>query len=183
MRRSARTFVPAAAFAALLAAGCASVDVTAPGDMAAGDAPIRTSATSYTLHATGGGYGVDIPIRFHNVTGRTLYIVNCHSILVPVLEKRVGDAWQPWWSGVTPLCLSPPIVIRPGEVLERTLPVWGALPGRNTMPAWEDQQIEGTYRIVMTSVVFNYRDSAATPGFGESVPLEYRVSNEFELRR
>jgi hypothetical protein len=171
----------ALAVASLAGAGCTSIETSGPGDAAGLDAPIATSAGEYTLAPSNSGLAVDIPIRFHNVTGRTLSIVNCRGGLAPVLERRVGGGWEPFWHGVQLQCLSPPIVIPAGEWIDRTVQVWGALPQSNMAPQFASGDVAGTYRIVLHSVVFDY--DSGRPGFGTPVPLEQRISNTFELRR
>lgn len=165
------------------AAGCAAADITSLASLSAGqDPPIRTDAASYQFRAWGhNGVAADIPIRFHNVTGRTLHIVNCHGQLAPVLQKRVGDEWQDFWSPVLLMCLSSPIVIPAGRTLERTIQVYGTLPSGNSSPEFRSDDVDGTYRIVLGSIVLNY--DSRRQQFGDPVPIEYRVSNEFELRR
>jgi hypothetical protein len=166
-----------------LLASCSAGDITSlPNIQPGAEPPIRTDALSYELQAWGrNGVATEIPIRFHNVTRRDLYIVNCHGMLAPVLQKRVDGEWQSFWAPVLPMCLSSPIRIRPGHVLERVVAVYGALPPSNIAPEFAGADVEGTYRMVLTSVVLNY--DAYRQDFGDPVPLEYRVSNEFELRR
>jgi hypothetical protein len=173
--------LPPAILLAVLMAACSSRDTVGPADSAAGEPPITTDAQAYTLVADEHGFRTEIAIRFRNVTPRKMYIVNCHQILAPTLEKRVGDAWQPFWHGSTPLCLTPPIVIRAGDVLERTLRIWGSVPPASSHPQFASPDVEGTYRLVLHAVVFAYNPDRE--GFGEPVPLQYRVSNEFTLHR
>jgi hypothetical protein len=166
----------------LITGGCGTAEPLSPADRGAGSStPIMTDAGDYVVRQQASGMAVDIVIRFQNQSTSRMYIVNCHSILAPVLEKRVGEDWVPYWRGITPLCLSSPIVVRPGASIERELRIWGALPGTNQAPQWESADVEGTYRIVLGSVVYRYDDRRQ--GFGDTVPLELRVSNEFTLRR
>jgi hypothetical protein len=165
-----------------LAAGCSTVDVTGlRGTMLPGETPIQTDADSYTLREQGGGLATEIDIRFENRTGRTIYVVNCHGSLAPVLEKRVGNEWVPYWRPAQLMCLSPPIEIRAGEVITPTIRVWGAMPNTNQGPTWTSSDVEGTYRLVLGALVHDY--TTIGQSFGQPVPLEFRVSNEFTLRR
>ncbi|UCC47343.1 MAG: hypothetical protein JSV41_07460 [Gemmatimonadota bacterium] len=78
--------------------------------------------------------------------------------------------------------VAPPEVERDttgGVLVVDTLHVWGALPGHNAGPEFKSDDVEGVYRIVMHRVVFNYDEDQT--GFGDPVPLEYRVSNHFVL--
>ena len=141
--------------------------------------PIQTDATLYELRLDWVGLATDIPLRWENRAADTLYIVNCRGALAPVLEKEVADGWEAFWSPVLLACLSPPIVMEPGDVLVDTLHVWGALPGHNAGPEFKSDDLEGIYRIVMDNVVFHYDEDRQ--GFGDDVPLEYRVSSSFAL--
>jgi hypothetical protein len=145
--------------------------------------PISTSAAEYVLQSSGGGWATNIPITFRNVTDATLYIVNCHQGLAPELEKRTAGGWEPFWSGVQLQCLSPPMVIERGDSLSATIVIWGALPGGNMAPTFRRAELDGTYRIVLGSVVHNYDSSYSAGRFGDPVPIEHRVSNTFQLRR
>jgi hypothetical protein len=142
-------------------------------------APVQTDATFYSLREDGVGLATEIPLSYENQTADTLYIVNCRGQLAAVLEKKVDGGWEEFWWPTLLDCLSPPIVIEPSGVLVDTLHVWGAPPGHNVAPEFKSDDVEGVYRIVMHDVVFNY-DSNRT-GFGDPVPLEYRVSNLFVL--
>lgn len=162
-----------------LLAGCEG-DITPPEVGRDTTAPVQTDATFYLLRKDWVGLTTEIALSYENQAADTLYIVNCNRLLPAVLEKRVDGDWERFWAPILPRCLSPPIVIEPGGVLIDTLHVWGALPGYNVGPAFKSEDVEGVYRIVMHEVVFHYEDR---PGFGDSVPLEYRVSNSFVLWR
>lgn len=170
------------AAAALVLAACATGEPLAPLELAdAGGehAPIRTDAATYVLRPYLSGYGTDIGIRFENRSQSRMYAVNCQQQLAPVLQKKLHGEWVTWWSPVLLGCLSAPIVLQPGEVLERRLQVWGALPGTNWAPQWQSAELDGTYRVVLSSLVYNYTDQGQR--FGDPVPLSLRVSNEFTL--
>lgn len=171
-------------FAAAVCVSCARqpLDLDAAAAVE-GDAPLVTSAGAYVLTESGGGFATEIPVTFHNVTGATLYIVNCRGALAPTLERQTDAGWQRFWTSVQLLCLSPPIVIAPNASIADTVRVWGALPGRNAEPSFRDEDLDGTYRIVLDNVVHNYDASHTAGRFGDPVPLEQRVSNTFRLRR
>ena len=165
----------------LLPSGCRLDMLSVGGSAGDDDAPIRTDTRQYTLREEGVGLGTDIDITFRNHSGRTIYLVNCNGLLAPVLEKRVGGEWVPFWSPVLPQCLSEPITIEPGATIARRLQVWGALPGNNWGPEWKSPDVAGTYRIVLHSAVHDYNPNAYP--FGPEVALRYRVSNPFTLSR
>jgi hypothetical protein len=161
--------------------GCTASPLGPHGEGGGIGKPITTDAQAYVLRSQGSALTADIAIRFENRAASAMYIVNCNGGLAPVLEKRVGDAWVPYWAPILSLCLSSPIVIAPGASIERVLSVWGALPGTNQAPQWASAEMAGTYRIVLQNVVHNYDDRRQD--FGAPVPLELRVSNEFTLTR
>lgn len=172
--------------ALVLTTACEGGEVTAgdyPRDTGAGPGqPITTDATSYQLRSEWAGLSATIEIRFQNRSERTMYIVNCNGGLVPELQKRVGGAWSSYfWSPMVEDCLSPPITVAPAGTLTRTIHAWGSMPGTNHYPQWASTDVAGTYRMVLHNVVWNYTDSG--PVFGEPVPIEMRISNEFTLRR
>jgi hypothetical protein len=162
-------------------AGCTQ-DPLASARLAHSDGPtISTDMQGYLLRRDGLGLATEIGIRFENVSAERMYIVNCLGGLAPMLEKRVGDAWVPYWSPVLLQCLSAPIVVEPGQAIERRIDVWGSLPETNHYPQWATSDVEGIYRIVLHSVVFNY--DSGRPDLGDPVPQELRVSNTFTLQR
>jgi hypothetical protein len=186
MMRTVTAVLISAVAAGVAAAGCQRPPAVVDPDDDAGSAEssaIRTSAGEYVLRPQGGGWAVDIPISFRNTSGATLYIVNCRGMLAPVLEKLTADRWEPFWSGVQLQCLSPPIVIAPDASIQDTVQVWGALPGGNTEPSFPSADLDGTYRIVLGSVVHNYDASYSAGRFGDPVAVEHRSSNRFRLRR
>jgi hypothetical protein len=161
---------------------CRSADVATVHGLAGPAGPaIVTDAHSYTLETDRGALVTGIGFRFTNLSSRTLYVGNCNGTLAPVLEKRVGNGWRAYWSPPLTPCLSPPIRIRPGETIVDTIRVRGALPGSGHGPAFHSPDVEGTYRIVVTSVFFDHgsgRSGAAGP-----VPVRYRVSGPFDFSR
>ncbi|KPK79411.1 MAG: hypothetical protein AMS25_12695 [Gemmatimonas sp. SM23_52] len=163
-----------------LLGGCES-DITPPEVDRDTTAPIQTDRPFYWLRTDWVGFTTEIALSYENQAADTLYIVNCLRTLPAVLEKEVDGVWERFWAPILPRCLSPPIVMEPGGVLVDTLHVWGALPGHNVGPAFKSEDVKGVYRIVMHQVVFHYDENSA--GFGDPVPLEYRVSNAFALWR
>ncbi|TVP46736.1 MAG: hypothetical protein EA350_06475 [Gemmatimonadales bacterium] len=141
---------------------------------------LTTDASSYVLESDGVGLRTVIGLSFTNPSSQPMYIVNCRGGLNTTLEKRVNGEWVHYWSPALLMCLSPPIVVEPGETLTRSLSIWGALPGSNAGPAWASADVEGTYRMVLGSLVWNY--SAGGQPFGDAVPVELRTSNAFTLR-
>ena len=148
------------------------------------DTALVTDGTSFQLGRwTGRGhvwYTTRIPYSFANRTGSKVYLPNCNGGFSVRLEMQEAGEWVHMWSPILLLCLSPPIVIEPGEVYETTLHVTGCLVG-NCLPRLVLPPTESTpIRIVWSGALSSY-DSRASP-FGELIPLEERVSNSFTLR-
>lgn len=165
----------------LLSGGCeGNRDIVAPPEVERDTtAPIQTDATFYSLREDWVGLETEISLSYENQTADTLYIVNCLGGLATVLEKKVDGGWEKFWSPILLACLSAPIIVEPRGVLVDTLHLWGALPGHNAGPEFKSEHVEGVYRIVLHNLVFNYDEDHR--GFGDPVPLEYRVSNHFVL--
>lgn len=140
---------------------------------------LETDRGSYTVEVSDGQLAVDIPWQFTNPTDGTVYIVNCNRIAPPLVERNVDGIWEAAYTPIVPQCLSDPITIEPGETYRDTLVVRAGLPEGNLNPVWQGP-IEGTFRLQ-----WGPRSSYAegTAGFGELLPLEQRVSNEFMLEQ
>ena len=178
-RRGARTRAPLPlALGLLLLTGCpAGEPETTP---TVDEGPVVVEGRSHTLRATQEGWEGEIPFAYHNVTDRTISLLNCRGGFGLHLEKREEGGWVRAWEPARELCLSPPIEIPPGERHEHTLHVFGARPDANAIPRFEVDDIPGTYRIVITSAYWDYDHDG--PPWGEMPPLELRVSGPFELR-
>lgn len=146
------------------------------------EAPIQTDRLAYELVPADDGLpGVETVIgyEFTNRTGAPLYIVNCNGATAQVLEKRVDGEWVVVWGNVIPQCLSPAIVIEPGQTIPRELEVFGGDPGCNCAPTFTVEERSGVYRLVLPDVLSSF-DPDARP-FGTPLPKADRVSNEFRL--
>jgi hypothetical protein len=172
MNRALRRVLLAAAAAA---SACSSSE--APPD--SGGETMRgfqTSLLRYDFRRAADGIEVDIPYVYRNVTGDSVYFINCNGIIVPSLEKKTGDTWSSVWSGATPACLSPPVVVPPeGEYMDTV----HVLSGPNMYPQLSVADTEGTYRLVWHGVVHSYRGDA--PQLGTPLTQDERTSNEFTL--
>src|SRR5690606_5694753 len=130
---------------AVLVAGCASVLEPPERDE---DRPLQTDRLTYEIRRENDELRAEIPFTYTNRTGKTVFVVNCQGYAPPVLERLVGGEWRPAWAAVTMSCLSPPIVIEPGETYKETLVVYAAEPGTRKAPTFEVAEIEGIYRLV-----------------------------------
>ncbi|CAN5879182.1 hypothetical protein BH23GEM9_BH23GEM9_08730 [soil metagenome] len=176
-----------ATFALLLAAAC----VTRAEDPTNGsahaspeaDTHMRTGSAAYDLVRRDGGNATSLDFSFTNPLDETIYVVNCRGGLAVALERWSGQAWERAWTPVLLQCLSPPIEIAAGETFRSTVDVWGSDPGRDHLPEFTVSPVEGSYRLVWDNLVLRWRGDYVDGAFGDAVPLEFRVSNSFELRR
>jgi hypothetical protein len=144
------------------------------------DAAFQTDSLSYTLVSTHLALEGQVAFVFTNPTSEAAYFVNCRGDTSLRFEKRVDDQWVPAWAPIVRGCLSPPIVVQPGERHLGVLPVFSGFPSTNLHPQFTVDPIPGVYRIVWADVLRTYNDRALP--FGEPLPAEQRVSNRFELR-
>lgn len=159
-----------------LVIGCGAV--TAPDYE--GDAPLQTDRLAYQLQRDGDdNLRVEIPFTYHNRTGKTVYLLNCHADVSPSLQKWQGGEWVIAWSPILLLCLSQPIEVESDAVYEYTLHVFAAPRGSTTFPQFEVPEIDGTYRLVWHAPVHDYDHDSPS---GTPLTLENRVSNNFTLR-
>jgi hypothetical protein len=169
-----------ALLALVAAAGCESTteppESVEPGILTDGDG---FEITSYCCPITGQpAYQVEIPYTFTNRTGQPVYLSNCHGEFDLELERKVGNGWVSAWSNVHDTCLSPPIVIEAGAVYSTTQDVWGWAPGETSIEPEFDAHA-GTHRIHWIAGVTSYQENPYPSG--DPIPLEDRLSNEFEL--
>lgn len=174
-----RTLALSAAFGLALLAGCTEALRPAGGDE--GAPPIRTDRSEYAVSRTAQSLETTIRFEYSNRTGAAVYLPNCRGIHPVVLEKRVGDEWVTAFVPVIPLCASPPVVVRPGETFLYTLRVSAGLPGSHVSPKLRVDDLEGTYRLAGV-VLRTWEPDGEKPEWGDPLPRELRVSNDFTLR-
>ncbi|HEX2210663.1 MAG TPA: hypothetical protein VHG93_23480 [Longimicrobium sp.] len=162
--------------AAVAAAGACSSSQSPPDSGGESMGGFRTSQLHYDFRRVAGGIEVYIPYVYRNVTGDSVYFINCNAIIVPSLEKQIGDTWSPVWSGATPACLSAPLVVPPDGEYTDTVRVRS---GPDMHPQFSVADIDGTYRLVWHGVVHSYHGDA--PPLGTPLPQDARTSNEFTL--
>ncbi|MFP3947764.1 MAG: hypothetical protein ACLFWG_03465 [Longimicrobiales bacterium] len=146
------------------------------------DPLIRTEEQGYELELQGDEWlSTEIPYTFENRTGRTVHIPNCQGGISLRLDRLEGLDWESTWIPNLLLCISPPIVVDPGESFFDTLHVSGGLPGTRTGPRWDREDPSGIYRIVWMGAFAGPGDPSGS--LGPQLPLEHRVSNPFALSR
>jgi hypothetical protein len=162
--------------AAVAAAGaCSSSEAPPAGSGGEPARGFRTSQLHYDATRVANGIEIHIPYVYRNVTGDSVYFINCNEIIIPSLEKQTGGTWSSVWSGATPACLSRPVVVPPDGEYTDTVRVLSA-PGM--YPQLNVADIDGTYRLVWHGVVHSYRNE---PPLGTPLPQDERTSNEFTL--
>ena len=142
------------------------------------EAPIRTDKQEYSIVRTS-----DSTVRFKikttytNRSQYTVYLPGCPSPSPPRLEKKVGDKWVVAYQQLENLCYRDPLPVKPGETYPDTLDIsifpTGGKMGPQLNPGIKE--IAGTYRIVRR-IQRDYRASSPL------LPLDERISNEFELK-
>jgi hypothetical protein len=139
---------------------------------------IQTGELRYEIVPTSMGRGADIPFVYHNTLSDTLYIVNCRGEVKPYVERLLDGKWKPVWYPVYLLCLSDPVKIAPGASYSGVLQFGGFPAGSNSNPELPAGDLNGTYRLGLSSVVFH--NPPRSTG-GDSVQYRFRVSNAFSL--
>ncbi len=139
---------------------------------------IQTEGASFHFSGEYEYRSVEIPYTFTNRTGAPVYIVNCRGAFGVQLERWEQETWKAVWSPVLLACLGAPIVIEAGESRPYTLKVSAGEFGSNYHPQFDRPDPSGTYRIVWTDALSSFQDRLP---FGGQIPLEHRVSNEFQL--
>jgi hypothetical protein len=135
----------------------------------------RTSRLHYDARRVADGIEINIPYVYRNATGDSVYFVNCNEIIVPSLEKRIGDTWSSVWTGSSPACMSLPVVVPPDGEYRDTARV---LARPDMDPQFNVADPDGTYRLVWHGVVHSYENK---PPLGTPLPQDERTSNEFTL--
>ena len=135
----------------------------------------QTDSLAYAITLRDGRYTGRALVRFHNRTADTAYFVNCNGATSVQLQRDVGGVWVDAWTSAQDACLSPPIVVLPGDTLDRPVLFFdGYQPDTAATPAAE----RGVYRLVWTALVHHYQ--SRTP-VGVELPLPRRISNRFVL--
>lgn len=142
-------------------------------------APIVTDRERYALED--GPYGPETTIvtTFTAPEHTAVYLMNCNGAFSPGLQRRDGDAWVDAWVAEINSCLSPPIVIAPGEQHTGTMTVASRADAEVESRKSSSRIEAGMYRAVWHGLFTSF-DPDALP-FGEELPLDYRVSGPFPI--
>ena len=134
----------------------------------------RTSRLHYDARRVGDGIEIHIPYVYRTATGDSVYFTNCNEIIVPSLEKQIGDTWSSVWTGASPACRSLPVVVPPGGERMDTIQV---LSSPDMYPELKVDDLNGTYRLVWHGVSHH----GDVPPLATPLPQEERTSNEFTV--
>jgi hypothetical protein len=141
---------------------------------------IRTDSTAYSLRWEDPGWTTTIGFAYLTESD-TVYIVNCNGAILMNLQKRESEGWTDAWYAEGNGCLSPPIVVPPGDVFRSEVVIWGAELGNRSYNTFRVDDIDGEYRLVWNQPVHHYEPGPGS--FGDTIQLAKRVSNQFTLKR
>lgn len=141
---------------------------------------LRTRADSYTLTATEAGYQGIIEFSFHNPTDQTVYIANCNGENPPELQKLIDGKWVTAWRGYQSSCSDAPITVGPHQQYRHRFGVFGGFPSNDAYPKFLVPEIGGTYRLLWHKVG-DFKDHRVSTSLGAELPLESRISNQFQI--
>jgi len=148
------------------------------------DTALVTDGTSFRLEREVAAghvwYSTRIPYSFTNRTGSKVYLPNCRDGFDLSLQMKEAGEWDHIWSPILLDCLSPPIVIEPGEEYETILTVSGCLSGNCAPRLVLPPDPSTPVRILWGRALSSYDPDG--PPWGELIPLEERVSNRFTLQ-
>jgi hypothetical protein len=138
------------------------------------DAPIQTDKKMYKVAVTPQSVKFTINYSYVNRTGGAVFLPSCKKPYRPTLEKKVEGRWVAAVDPIEPMCAGAPVRIGPGKTYRDKFEVEAFLPGNDMNPKLkvDVRVIEGVYRLVH---VFS--------GQKRPLPLEDRISNEFEITR
>jgi hypothetical protein len=163
-------------------AACDAPPSDVPRDIGVGESTtrIRTDATEYSLRRDDPGWTTAIGFTYR-AGADTVYIVNCNGAILMNLQKREVEGWRDEWHAEGNACLSPPIVISPGEVFRSEVLIWGTELDDPSYNSFRTPEIDGEYRLVWSQPVHHYDPKLGS--FGDTIPLAERLSNPFTLER
>lgn len=179
--RSVRRTAACGAFLLFPASGCSNPSI--PGRDAQALTAIRTDKVEYAASSASGIHEWSIPVVYTNTTGADVFIAYCGDTEFAVGLEKHGPAG---WLEAYPLyCLATirraPLRIRPGDSYRHTVRLRSfedprAYPRFGVDPA-------GSYRLSYQIYRNLVHLESGGIQYGELLPEELRVSNEFQLRR
>lgn len=176
-------FVPAllAGIAAAALAGAPLGCAIFEDDGQNGEPAIRTDRQEYALRLEGETIAVSIGMTYTNHSGRATHLLTCNGAFSMILEKFVAGRWVQAYGSVSPDCLGPVITIPPARQHAHALEVIAFQPSSTNDPKFQVEPVAGTYRVVWPLSEKLNSQYDARSGWGTLLPLEQRVSNNFEI--
>ena len=144
---------------------------------------IRTDRARYVLADSGGIARLTIPLSYRNDTDRPVYLPTCRGVQPPRLEKKVGDRWIVAYAPIVSFCMGVPLSIRPGDSFNYTMRIVAGMPGTTYAPRFIVSEVPGTYRVLWEVFAGVQGDARQPVPVKDLLPLEQRISNEFQLAR
>lgn len=141
--------------------------------------PIQTDQLEYRLVKRTLFLRAHVDFTYRNDGATPIYIQNCLGAYGILLEQLRDGEWKVVWGNVIPACLSPALVIAPGESLTGALAIQAGIPGCGC-GSFETPEIDGVYRLVIADA-FDALDPNGH-ATGERLPVDRRASNRFVLR-
>jgi hypothetical protein len=160
--------------------GCAAPEADPESREGDSSLSLRTDSTEYILHFEDPGWRTTVGFTYR-AESDTVYIVQCNGTILMNLQKLEPEGWTDAWYAEGDQCLSPPIVIPPGEVFQGEAHIWGAELGTGSMNTFRLPEIDGDYRLIWHQPVHHYM--AGSGIFGDTLPLAQRTSNRLILER
>jgi len=140
------------------------------------EAPARTDRSAYVVDDGVAG-DATIVTTLRAPADQPLYIMNCNGASGVSLQRRVGEEWVYAWAVAMAACLSPPIVVPPGE--EHTATIELRADAANVVHTLNGRLESGTYRVVWSGVLTSFDPDVR--GFGPELAFEKRVSAPFRI--
>jgi hypothetical protein len=161
----------------LFATGCATTGAPGLEEPGASRTAMRTDYSVYVLAPTGPMQrpGLAIIVTYQNASAERRFLDTCDKRPPRWhLEKQVGEAWVPAYEpACTPVAPEHPPTIAPGATRTDTLVI---VDHGSNLPRFTGGAIPGTYRVVYLVSPEGER------GMSQQLPLDQRISNEFEIR-
>ena len=152
------------------------------------DAPyLVVPQIEHTARLVDGFYVGKVPYQYTNHGADTVVMTGCGPPESPILEWWTGNEWRPAYEQMSLMCLSPPFVVPPRTILNRTYDIHVyndsiSPSGRPFVGYWQASRTIGEYRLVWR--VQDQGSSAQRDKWegGALRPFAERVSNTFRIR-
>ncbi len=138
----------------------------------------QTDSLEYRLVQRDGRYTGRALVTFHNRTADTAFFVNCNGATSVQLQRNVDGVWIDSWTSEQDACLSAPIIVPPGDSLQRPVVLFDGYQGDPIALPTSPGEGPAIFRLVWTAIVHEYDPRAPRE---VSLPLPRRVSTRVML--